>query len=130
MKWAFPTRMKDFAAQVDRHRGNLFNYLLFLRITPLLPNWFINLASPVLGIPFTPFAIATLIGIMPLTILTVKAGLTLQELEGSPLTLETVLLLFGLGFVALVPTFEPVQRLLSRVLGGESKAALAEGKAL
>jgi uncharacterized membrane protein YdjX (TVP38/TMEM64 family) len=113
--------------QVDSHRSSIFNYLLFLRITPLLPNWFINLASPVLGIPYKPFALATLLGIMPLTILTVRAGLTLQELEGSPITLETILVLFGLGFVSLIPTLKPVQQRLSSLLGG-TKSEIVTGK--
>ena len=30
-------------------RGNLLSYILFLRITPFLPNWFINIVSPVIG---------------------------------------------------------------------------------
>ncbi len=34
-------------------RGNLLSYILFLRITPFLPNWFINIVSPVIGKPDT-----------------------------------------------------------------------------
>ena len=29
--------------------GNLLSYIMFLRITPFLPNWFINIVSPVIG---------------------------------------------------------------------------------
>ena len=43
--------------QVDRRRGDLFNYIIFLRVTPLLPNIFINIASPVVDVPLRPFAL-------------------------------------------------------------------------
>ena len=43
--------------QVDRRRGDLFNYLIFLRVTPILPNIFINIASPVVDVPLRPFAL-------------------------------------------------------------------------
>ncbi len=43
--------------QVDRRRGDLFNYIIFLRVTPILPNIFINIASPVVDVPLQPFAL-------------------------------------------------------------------------
>jgi uncharacterized membrane protein YdjX (TVP38/TMEM64 family) len=48
---------------VEANRHNLVFYLLFLRVSPLLPNWFINIASPVIGVPLKDFVIATLIGV-------------------------------------------------------------------
>lgn len=32
--------------QVDKHRQHLFFYVIFLRLTPLVPNWFVNMSSP------------------------------------------------------------------------------------
>ncbi|CAJ1987084.1 SNARE associated Golgi protein [Leishmania donovani] len=61
-------------SQVSHHRADLFVYLLFLRLTPILPNWLVNLASPVLGVPLHTFAGATLLGIVPQTYLTVRFG--------------------------------------------------------
>lgn len=46
--------------QVDERRGDLFNYLIFLRVTPILPNIFINIASPVVDVPLRPFALGAL----------------------------------------------------------------------
>ena len=63
-----------FAGQVEKRRRNLFNFLLFLRITPFLPNFFINLASPLLGVPLHYFVLATMFGIMPATFMHVSAG--------------------------------------------------------
>lgn len=48
--------------QIAQNQGNLFYYLLFLRITPLLPNWFVNIACPLVDVKFKYFFLATLIG--------------------------------------------------------------------
>jgi uncharacterized membrane protein YdjX (TVP38/TMEM64 family) len=61
-------------AQVSKNRNELMAYLLFLRLTPVLPNWLINLASPIVGVPLRAFALATFIGITPQTYLSVRFG--------------------------------------------------------
>ena len=50
-------QMMSVVLQVDRRRGHLFNYIIFLRVTPILPNIFINIASPVVDVPLRPFAL-------------------------------------------------------------------------
>lgn len=49
-------------------RADAFNYLLFLRLVPLFPFWLVNLAPALLGMRLWPFALATLIGILPGTV--------------------------------------------------------------
>ncbi|ORC85887.1 SNARE associated golgi family protein [Trypanosoma theileri] len=66
--------LSKIRTQVHRHRSELFVYLLFLRLTPILPNWLVNLASPVVGVPIRVFALATFVGIVPQTYLTVRFG--------------------------------------------------------
>ena len=44
-----------WSQQVERHREHLINYIIFLRITPFLPNWFINITSPVINVPLKVF---------------------------------------------------------------------------
>lgn len=41
-------------------RRELLNYIVFLRVTPILPNTFINVASPIVGVPLAPFALGEL----------------------------------------------------------------------
>ena len=48
--------------QVKKHEQHLLNYMIFLRITPFLPNWFINITAPVIGVPMMPFFLGTLLG--------------------------------------------------------------------
>ena len=45
------------ACQVERRKGDLLSYIVILRITPVLPNIFINIASPVVNVPIGPFAL-------------------------------------------------------------------------
>jgi uncharacterized membrane protein YdjX (TVP38/TMEM64 family) len=53
----WPERVDKFAAEVGRRRLQLLNYIVFLRVTPILPNTFINVASPIVGVPLAPFAL-------------------------------------------------------------------------
>ena len=58
----------------------IFSYIIFLRITPFLPNWFINVVSPIISVPLTPFYLGTLIGVAPPSFICIQAGTTLQQL--------------------------------------------------
>lgn len=51
----WPEKLEFFAGEVNKRRSRLFNYILFLRLSPLLPNTFINVASPLVSVPFMPF---------------------------------------------------------------------------
>ena len=88
--------------QVDRYRKDLLAYLLFLRLTPILPNWLINIASPVVGVPLRIFVIATVIGITPQTYLACRFGSLVSQLaqaQGirSIVTLQDTILIAFLG---------------------------------
>ncbi|KAK8360931.1 hypothetical protein V6Z12_A03G004500 [Gossypium hirsutum] len=48
----WPDKLSFFQAQVAQRRECLLNYMLFLRLTPTLPNAFINVASPIVDIPY------------------------------------------------------------------------------
>lgn len=61
----FTDRLRFMQQQVEKQRDNIVFFMLFLRVSPLLPNWFVNLSSPIVGIPFAVFFITTLVGIAP-----------------------------------------------------------------
>ncbi|KAF5918840.1 hypothetical protein HPG69_005880 [Diceros bicornis minor] len=69
-----------WSQQVERHREHLINYIIFLRITPFLPNWFINITSPVINVPLKVFFIGTFLGVAPPSFVAIKAGTTLYQL--------------------------------------------------
>lgn len=79
--------------------------MLFLRITPLLPNWFINLASPVIGVPLVPFALGTFFGVAPPSFVAIQAGQTLQNLTSSSdaWSWNSIIILCIFAVLSLVP---------------------------
>lgn len=76
VSWLWPEKLRFFQAEIVKRRDKLLNYMLFLRITPTLPNLFINLASPIVDIPFHVFFLATLIGLIPASYITVRRVIT------------------------------------------------------
>lgn len=48
--------------QVKENHDSLFFFLLFLRLFPMSPNWFLNMSSPVLEVPLVQFFFSVLIG--------------------------------------------------------------------
>lgn len=101
----FPARADEWAAQVERHRDELLSYMLFLRMTPFLPNWFINLVAPVIGVPLVPFAVGTFIGVAPPSFLAIQAGKTLQTMSSSAdaFSWQSAVLLVAFAGVTLMP---------------------------
>lgn len=79
--------------------------MLFLRLTPLIPNWFVNLASPLVGIPYRYFLVASFIGMMPMNFILIQTGQTLKEIETIGIKPHHFVTLLILGVVALIPTF-------------------------
>jgi hypothetical protein len=85
----------------------LLQTLMFLRISPMLPNWFVNLVSPVAGVPLKTFALATALGLIPANILHYNTGKQLYTMiagvEKTPVW-QNMAILISLQFVALIPT--------------------------
>ncbi|KDP36506.1 hypothetical protein JCGZ_09332 [Jatropha curcas] len=102
----WPDKLIFFQEQVARRRQCLLNYMLFLRLTPTLPNTFINVASPIVDVPYHTFLLGTLIGLIPAAYVTVKAGIALGELQslGDLYDFNSVATLFLIGVVSITPT--------------------------
>lgn len=103
----FPVLLAKFRSKIQMHRHNLFFYLLFLRVTPILPNWFISISSPILNVPLKHFFFATLLGLIPGNYILVTTGLTLESLQSvhdATINLKTIITLFGVASFALLPT--------------------------
>jgi len=94
----WPERLAYFQHEVRSRRGRLLRYMLFLRLTPLLPNVFINLAAPIVGVPLHTFALATLVGCAPNNFVASNAGAHLGELTSLQDLMDPRLL--GLGAAA------------------------------
>ncbi|KAJ8631978.1 hypothetical protein MRB53_025314 [Persea americana] len=102
----WPDKLSFFQAQVAKRRKKLLNYMLFLRVTPTLPNTFINLASPIVDVPYPIFFLATFIGLIPAAFVTVRAGIALGELRsvGDLYDVQSIAAMFLIGVVSVTPT--------------------------
>ncbi|XP_050378908.1 uncharacterized membrane protein At4g09580 [Argentina anserina] len=102
----WPDKLLFFQSQVAKRKQGLLNYMLFLRLTPTLPNTFINVASPIVDVPYHTFFLATSIGLIPAAYVTVKAGLALGELRslGDLYDFNSIATLFLIGIVSVTPT--------------------------
>jgi uncharacterized membrane protein YdjX (TVP38/TMEM64 family) len=106
------TRTESFLGRMEAgFRRNAFSYLLVLRLVPLFPFFIVNLVPAFLGVGLGTYVGATLIGIIPATLVYTLAGCGLGSIleTGSEFTLSNVLTpqmiaaLCGLALLALVP---------------------------
>ncbi|KAI9281651.1 snare associated Golgi protein-domain-containing protein [Sporodiniella umbellata] len=105
----FGKRIERWSEQLKYHREHMLNYMVVLRISPLPPNWLVNLGSPHLCVPLSAFFLGTLIGVAPLSFIHVQAGAALDRLSSTDrlelLTPLNILCLIAVALVALVPVF-------------------------
>jgi len=59
--------------------ADAFNYLLFLRLVPAFPFWFVNIAPAILGVPLRTYIVTTFIGIIPGSLALAAAGAGLDS---------------------------------------------------
>ena len=68
---------------LDRVRPGLqrdgLSYLLALRLVPIFPFWLVNLAAAVVGMPLRVFALGTVVGIIPGTVVFASIGAGLGD---------------------------------------------------
>ncbi|EPS62663.1 hypothetical protein M569_12129, partial [Genlisea aurea] len=102
----WPEKLHYFQGEIAKRKEKLLNYMLFLRVTPTLPNLFINLASPIVDVPFHTFFVGTLFGLIPAGYITVRAGMALGDLKSvkDVYDFKTLAALFLIGFALLLPT--------------------------
>lgn len=92
-------------------RKDAFNYLLFLRLVPLFPFWVVNIVPALLDVRLKHFALATLLGIIPGSLVYVLVGNGLDVLiargQRPDLSVifnpEILLPIIGLAVLSLIP---------------------------
>ena len=101
----FLKRVHKWKMQLANHQDDLLSYITFLRITPFLPNWFINITSPVLNVPLMPFFVGTFIGVAPPSFGFISAGVELYELTttGDAFSFKSILIVIGSAIISLLP---------------------------
>lgn len=126
---SFSERAGPWLAKLSQgFKEEALSYMLFLRLVPAFPFWFVNIAPAVLGVPLKTFVIGTFLGIIPATFAFASAGAGLDSVVmaakneyaacvaakgagacklkihvSSLLTRELILALLLLSVVALIP---------------------------
>lgn len=93
--------------QVNENRDGLFYYLLFIRMFPLSPWWFLNIASPLLYIPFGIFFTTMFFGSISYNLACAQAGDILSELS-STTDIWQPMLIFKMFLVSLLSLLPPL----------------------
>lgn len=65
---------------IDGLNGNAFSYVFSLRLIPAAPYWLVNAAAGLASVPLRPYALATLLGIIPGTVIYSGVGAGLGDL--------------------------------------------------
>lgn len=105
VKKYLPERSASWAQKVEKQKDNILGYIIFLRITPFLPNWFINIVSPVIDVQLRPFWLGTFVGVAPPSFIAIQAGTTLQQLTSTTdaLSFQSVALLIFFAVLSILP---------------------------
>ena len=108
------TRASPFLSMIsDRINTSSFLWVFILRLIPIVPFWAVNIISGLLGVRSTTYILATLIGIIPGSIIYVSIGQGIKNIVGDghspdfPNLLEShlafpVIAIFILFFVGLI----------------------------
>ncbi|KAI9313062.1 snare associated Golgi protein-domain-containing protein [Dichotomocladium elegans] len=130
-------RLAAMTRQMRREPSvGLFWWLLFARLFPFTPYWFINMVSPFLNIPVAPFFWSTFLGSMPYNFVCAQAGAVLGELHSTAdiFSVEMVIKLLIVSFISLVPVVwgNKIKDLATQYIGKSTTyhavASATEGK--
>jgi len=107
-------------------RTNAFSYLLVLRLVPAFPFWMCNLAAGFVPIPLRTYVLATVLGVLPPTLIYASIGSGLGRVfdqGGTPdagmiLTPGVLGPLFGLALLSLLPVVLHAWRVRRRKAAG------------
>ena len=119
-------RLVSFKKRIASHKDGLFFYFLFLRVTPIVPNWFLNIASGNIGISFGIFFWGTMFGLIPNAIILATAGTELArygEMGGTGMDSQRLVTLLGVGVLALLPII-----IKKKFAGKETKKVIRKTK--
>lgn len=105
-----PAQLARMRSLVQENWHRLFWFMLFLRLTPLVPNWVVNAAAPLVGVPLGVFVASTALGLLPANFIHCSTGVTLRSIGSAAASSSSlsdsagsIALLFGLQFLALLP---------------------------
>ena len=103
-------------------KENAFFYLLFMRLMPLFPFVFVNVAPALMGVRFFVFFITTFLGIIPATVIysILGSGANDAFMSGNIfhiknlVSYEIIIGLVGLSFLSLLPVLFKYKKIMGK----------------
>ena len=89
---------------VSSYRHKMYLFMIFLRVTPMIPNPLVNVCSPIVGIPLHVFYVGTFIGLIPFNYIHIQTGHTLNSITKFGVSTYHILVLLSLSIVLIIPT--------------------------
>lgn len=86
----FAEKLEIMREKALAERQYMLSFNFFLRLTPFMPNWMINLSCPLVGVPLQPFFIGSLFGTQLSLLFLAVCGATLREAGESGFDLDKV----------------------------------------
>lgn len=80
-KWR--NRLQVWRERIRKQQGNMFSYLIILRIAPLPPHWMVNMVAPHLSISVPLFWLSTFFGVMAVSFIHCQIGTTLDQMSSA-----------------------------------------------
>jgi len=74
-------RIDEWRDTLSDQQGHVIFYITFLRVIPFLPDWFINITSPHVGVTYKTAFWSTFVGTIPTNFVAVEIGKLLREME-------------------------------------------------
>jgi len=131
-----PIKMSTLQTEMGKFQGSMFRYMLFLRISPLFPNWFVNYSTALIGMPFAYFVLSSFLAIQPAAVMSISMGGMLRDVGETGLDLmkmgkqgAILAAIMGLLSLPLIPAsdyrngFNKVKARLSRLFGRDKDKA-------
>nr|XP_002128025.1 transmembrane protein 41A-A-like [Ciona intestinalis] len=105
VKRKFPEKVRSFQSKVKENEDRLFFFLLSARLFPMSPNWFLNITSPIIGVPIHLFFVSVFIGLMPYNFICVQTGSILASVKSMDdvFSMSTFIGMLLVAVVALLP---------------------------
>ena len=116
-------RIAEFSAKIERNKRNILLYFISLRFSPVFPNLFVNLASPIVGVSIKVFYLGTLIGLIPLNIIHIKTGRALDSATQIGADPKDIGFLILMSVAVLIPTFFNKKKNMKEKLKQQQKKA-------
>lgn len=109
-----PSQILWWRQRIEEHSSHLTRYIFILRLTPIFPGWFLNIAAPHINVPLKDFFIGSMFGIAPTTFIYSEAGEAIAEFTAGDASNMKIFTPFNLFILVCIGLIVALPSLLSK----------------